>query len=79
MREQNSLAVMVEKIQLLEKEKLTLYASKHIDEIQSRSEDLREHFPSTPQKEYTTSALKRIEGEVADQVEALQAEKSELV
>jgi hypothetical protein len=70
---------MVEKVQLLEKEKLTLYASKHIDEIQARNAELREHFPTSPQSTYTAAALVRIENEVADLVEALQAEKSELI
>jgi hypothetical protein len=78
-RGQVTLVYYINSVQQLEKEKLTLYAAKHIDEIQAGSTVVQPHMPTTAQNDYNASALRKLEDAISEALEGLQSEKCDLL
>ena len=73
------LASYINSIQQLEKEKLTLYAAKHIDAIQAGSTVVQPHITTTAQNDYNVTTLRKLEDSITEAIEGLQSEKCDLL
>jgi hypothetical protein len=78
-RDLKVLASYVDSVQMNEKEKLLIYAAKHMDELQAGSELLQSHLEITPQAEYNAVALEKLEMLISETVECIQCEKVDLL
>lgn len=74
-----SVATYIDSIQKNEKEKLLLYAAKHMDELQAGSDLLKPHLDTTPQTDYNNDHLQRLEIIISEAIEGIQCEKVEMV
>ena len=78
-RELTAVSSLISTIQTNEKEKLLLYAAKHMDELQAGSALLKPYLDTTPQAEYNETALQRLEQTISEALEGIQCEKVDLV
>ena len=78
-RGDSSMYTLISTIQSNEKDKLSLYAARHLDQIQSGSEVIRPHLPTTSQVEYNNTALRKLEDVIRDALEDIQSKKLDLI
>lgn len=73
------MATHIETIQRHEKEKLLIYAAKHMDELQAGSDLLKPHLDTTPQTEYNATSLNNLEVLITEALDCVRSDKVDLL